>query len=398
MTSFGEQIRARRQELGMTQDDVAGQIRVSRATLAQWEGNRHRPSPENVRKLDEVFGARGDLIARREQSDDEQPDQIAPALFLSDVFAGVADALIDQLVEIDGRPAGWSHELGGPEPTPLSTAYVLRTLQMLDDARVDLHALADGILDRRQAGGWTNRPTADKEPDPPRPEVTGVILGTLFRLGRLADVDGELHALGALIDDYARTRPYILSVALEAVLTIRPDDPLATELIGLLLKARKQHEGRLLWTVRTDSPRQRVQPSLAHTARAAAVLRLAQRHRATDEIDGAVRDAIDWIVARDKDDDGTMEILRPEPDNRAADTPINHFTAAWVLRTLAGIEGVTAQRRAAAEAVVWSCYSPEDQLWTWRDVGSLPSWMTHDAVAALRLSSLTSTVTPVRPA
>jgi hypothetical protein len=111
-------------------------------------------------------------------------------------------------------------------------------------------------------------------------------------------------------------------------------------------------------------------------------------------VDEAVGQAVEWIVARDRADDGVTEILR-DPDSRRLDVPINHFTSPWVLRALAGSEGVPGPRVQAALTMLWDSYSPIDGLWAWTHDGTLPTWMTYDAIAALRVAALASFRTPI---
>lgn len=391
-SSLGLELKARREAAGLTQQAVADQLGVSRPTLTQWEGDRYRPTLEHLSRLDEIYGARGEIVrlaqAARTGEDAARPQR---RRFLADIFRDVADALVDTLVEAkDGRPLGWSHNLSHRAPTPLSTAFVVRTLQLLDDARVDLHGLADVLERRRTDAGWSNRSTVDT-----RPEVTAVVLAALSRLGKLTDVDESLRDLEVSLDDFALSRPFVLAVVLESLLAIRPDAPLVGRLIRVLLDARRPHEDLMLWPMDAAAPPGLVEPSLAHTARATAVLRLARPATDRAEVDEAVDMAIGWIVARQRSDDGTTEILRPTPANRAADIPIHHFTSAWCIRAMAGIEGVPAHRLQTSLDVLWGCYSPTDRLWAWRADGSLPSWMTHDAVGALWVMAVTSLPTPV---
>ena len=61
--------------------------------------------------------------------------------------------------------------------------------------------------------------------------------------------------------------------------------------------------------------------------------------------------------------------------------------------------GLPASHPAVSEAVawIWGGYSDTASLWSWNN-GDLPIWMTYDALDALRLASLASTVRPVRNA
>ncbi len=388
--SLGRDLKARRTAAGLTQQAVADQLGVSRPTLTQWEADKYRPSPEHLTKLDQLYGARGELIRLAEGAEPDDRGEPVHHLYLADIFRDVTDALVGWLVrDENGQPLGWSRNLSARTPGPLSTAYVVRTLQLLDDGRVDLYSLA-GVFERtRDRVGWSYRNQAQQV----RPEVTAVVLAALARLGRLVDVDDALTQLGDSIDPFAESRPFVLAVVLEAVLAIRPDAELAHRLTQALLDARIPHEDRLLWTMNADAPLVRTTPSLVHTARAVAILRLAQpTTRLRAETDDAIAMGVDWMSAPHKGDVGVIEVL--EGSETRPSIPIHHFTSAWVIRSLAGVKGVPASRLQAALNVLWDSYSPSDRLWIWRDEGSLPSWMTHDAVSALRVLAEASLPTP----
>jgi len=390
--SLGEELKSQREQLGLTQRAVAEQLGVQRASLAQWEGSRHLPSPGHTQRLDEIYGARGALIALADAA--RRGSTLAsPRAFRSvgDILADVARELAARMHKNpQGRPLGWGHNLAGSRPTPLSTAFVIRTLQQIDDAQVDLHALGRALVERRSDGGWTNRFALHG-----RPEVTGVVLSALARLGLLTDLDLELEKLERTVDDLSLSRPYVLSVILEAALAIRPGARLVDNLVDALLEARMPVGDVMLWPANAAASAELLEPSLAHTARATTVLRLVRAARSRADVDEAIDMATRWIVARNKDDDGTTELLEPEPGNKAADISVNHFTAAWVVRALAGRDGVPPQRLNAAVKTVWDAYSARNHLWVWRSDGRLPSWMTHDGVAALRALAGATVASPI---
>jgi transcriptional regulator with XRE-family HTH domain len=392
-SSLGVELKARRKAAGLTQVAVAEQLGVARPTLTQWEADRHRPTPEHLSQLDELYGARGELIklAQAEPDRDDTTPQGAQR-FVADIFRDVADALVDTVVvDEDGRPRGWCRNLTGrTRPTLLSTAFVVRTLQLLDEARVDLHALADFFERSEGDAGWGYSRMVR-----PRPEVTAIVLVTLSRLGRLADVETALGQLETGLDEVSLSRPYVLTVVLEALLAIRPDAPLAGRLVRRLLDARRPFAGRLLWTMDASAQPELVQPSLAHTARATAVLRLARpttSHRSA--ADEAIDMAVGWMASLHKGDDSVIEILPSTSEDRP-EIAIHHFTAAWAIRAMAGVGGVPAPRLQAALDVLWDSYSPSARLWVWRDDGTVPSWMTLDAVSALRAMAEASLPTPI---
>lgn len=53
--TIGDRIKRRRDELNMTQDDIAGKIGVSRAAVAQWELNQTAPIRKRMTELGEAL-------------------------------------------------------------------------------------------------------------------------------------------------------------------------------------------------------------------------------------------------------------------------------------------------------------------------------------------------------
>ena len=69
---LGSRIRAHRTEAGMSQDDLAGRIYVSRQTISSWENDKTYPDVQSLLLLSQVFGTtidelvRGDVDTMRE--------------------------------------------------------------------------------------------------------------------------------------------------------------------------------------------------------------------------------------------------------------------------------------------------------------------------------------------
>lgn len=388
--SLGAELRELRDRRGMTQRAVGEHLGVDRASIAQWETGRHLPSPENVLKLDDVLAASGSLVTlAAELRGGPSPRPPTSRRRLASVLTDVADALVERVVVREGQTLGWGRDLTENRPTPLSTAFVMRTLQLLDDARVDQHALAKALLKREGRSGWSNLLSGGS-----RPEVTAVVLAALARTGQLDDLPAKLERLRAGIDDFARSRPYILSTVLDCLLSMQSTGPFVDELVTTLLKARTRFDEGLLWASDASAKPRRTQPSLAHTARAVAAL-----HRlrdASSDVDEAVESAVDWIVDRDRPDDGMTERLQPEiGSGQRGLIAVDHFTAAWCIRALVAADNVPAARLHRALDELWSCYDTDLHLWVWKDGGAVPSWMTHHAVTALHAMAVASLPTPV---
>ena len=414
MRNFASELRRLREKRRLTQDALAGKLAVRRATLTQWESGRFRPARAKVAVLDEELEANGALIAldAAERTGVEPPDldDAGPAeeqgrfVPLSQVFATAGDRLVAALVrhrdEKPGSPesVGWTHSIGrGRRPTPWSTAFGISTLLTLDRADVDFGELATTLARRQVGGGWSNR-----EPTVPRPEVTVAVLDALSRIGpgragqAVADLSGAWTWLETSLDDVERNRPYVLSTVLEAVVRLRPDSPFVGKLVTALLEARRTLFGIPLWPADAKVDARLLEASLAHTARAVVALRCARAVVDDPELDDAIGRATAWIVDWHRGDDGVTEVLRDErnEDSRMLDVPVNHFTAAWVVRALLGVDSVPAARVQAALDVLWEAYEYDEGLWIWRLDGRLPVWMTHDALLALRSVALAGHATP----
>lgn len=81
--TIGTRIRKRRQVLGMTQDDLAAQLHVSRSTVANWESGKHFPlrylgAVEHVLGIDLSDGSAPPLSPRAQRMLDElTPQELA---------------------------------------------------------------------------------------------------------------------------------------------------------------------------------------------------------------------------------------------------------------------------------------------------------------------------------
>ncbi|HEX5117281.1 MAG TPA: helix-turn-helix domain-containing protein [Pseudonocardiaceae bacterium] len=399
-----------RQAVGETQAQSAQAIGVSRANLAQWEGGKYLPSIGNARRLDEHLRADNLLVrlvvaarsrGARRQSADSRPNTADTVGSLTTVFRQVGDALLGYLVRYaDGRPHGWRHNLQTDKhPTALGTAYGIRALLEVGEPYVDLGGLGESLLAMQAPqGGWMSRSGSN------RPEATAAALDALFRMGTTLSADDGLAMLDESLDDFARTRPYLLSSVLQTALRLRPESPLVDRLVDDLLAARLRFDGLLLWPEKVEPGLWLPEPSVAHTARAVLALRgvMALRgighNRDRDDIRVASDTAIDWLVDRIHPDDGvTEELIRPTPDGEGTTRVfIRHFTSALVVQALSGVPDVPASRLHAALNTLWSRYNREISLWAWGN-GDLPVWMTMDSVIALRSAALALAASPVSP-
>jgi DNA-binding XRE family transcriptional regulator len=399
----GRELKRLRVVRGQTQAEVAEAIGVSRANLAQWESGKYLPSTGNARQLDDHLRASGALAALIEAarrhggrvSSAGRPTTPEAAGSLSRVFQRVGQALLTYLVRDEhGDPVGWRHNLQKDKHhTPLATAYGMRTMLVVGEPYVDLGALGRSLLAMQSTrGGWQGRAGVS------RPETTAAVLDALFRAGTTMPVDTALRLLDETLDDNARAHPYLLATTLQSAARLRPDSSLTRTLIDDLLAARLPLDGTMLWAEKSEQGLTMPEPSVAHTARAVVALREVLLVNDRDDVRSALDDAIGWLVARNRPDDGiTEELLRPRPDGEGTTRiAIRHFTSAWVLQALAGAPGVPTSRLYAALNTLWGRYNPAIGLWAWGN-GDLPIWMTLDSVAALRSATLALANRPLSP-
>lgn len=380
---------------------------MSRATFAQWETGRHLPVADRVLQLDELLDADGELVALARQARPEQGPRAPEAddgageapttQSLLQVFFDVRAALLGQLRRADdGRPVGWRHDLvqtTGPI-TAVSTAYGLKTLALLGGPGEGTSAVVDTLVERAARDGTRIRGWSARSQRAPRLEATATVLDALLRMGHDIPAGEVVQILTGLVDETARERPFVLTTTLEPVLRVAPDSALATDLVAELMDCRRDFGGTALWPETSASHRDQpmLEPSVVHTARAVTALRTADDPKSRQ----AVAEAEAWIAGAENLD-GVSEIIRRElEDDRQEreELAIEHFTSAWVARALAGAAAPARSRITKALDIVWSRYDRETRLWAWGN-GDVPTWMVHDAIAALHATALSLHSTPV---
>jgi transcriptional regulator with XRE-family HTH domain len=410
LRTFGEFLKRLREKRGVTQAAVASRVGVRRATFAQWETGRHLPAVDRMAQLDEFLGGDGELIAlaRRARPDHgtraiEASGTVAatpPTQSLLQVFFDVRGALLGELRHDEGgRPLGWRHNLGHnddgrptTDTTDVSTAYGLKTLGLLGGPHDSTPTLVDRLLGRATRDGRRIIGWAASVQRAPRLEATATVLDALLRMGADIPASDVVEILEGLVDPTSCERPFILTTALEPVLRAAPDSTLAEKLVTALMSCRHDFDGVALWPEQLLSRDQRLlDPSVVHTARSITVL----RSRDDPASRQAVADAEAWLIGAENLD-GVSETIRRAVDDYPGreDLAIEHFTSAWVLRALAGTASTAEARIDRALDIVWSRYDQKTNLWAWGN-GDVPTWMVHDAVAALHATALASHRTPV---
>ena len=399
----GRELRRWRKALGETQAESAAAVEVSRPNLAQWETGKYLPSEENARRLDDHFRAANALYRLVEAARAPQERSVSAAAgvvvgrtrSLAEVFHGVGRALVENLIYDDAdKPLGWRHNLQtGSAPTPLSTAYGISALQQVGTPYAGLHSLVERLYAMRLPHGWQGRSGGN------RPEVTAAVLDALFSAGTAMSADEALNMLEGSLDNFSRTRPYILSCALHTAVRLWPDASLTGRLIDDLLATRLDFDGTFLWPEKHEPALVLPEPSVVHTARAVTVLHEVLRDRADrDDVREAVEQATEWLISRTHPDDGVEEgLTRLKPGERSTTgVVIRHFTSAWVVQALVGDPLVPVVRLNRALHMLWSRYDTRSGLFAWGS-GDLPIWMTLDAVTALRAAALAVVEPPLSP-
>ncbi|WP_075733627.1 helix-turn-helix domain-containing protein [Streptomyces acidiscabies] len=79
---YGVWLKKRREEVGLTQQELADKVHVSRTYIAHIETGRRVPSEEDARRLDQALSAHGALTDFRPQDEGEVEEYFAPVLEL----------------------------------------------------------------------------------------------------------------------------------------------------------------------------------------------------------------------------------------------------------------------------------------------------------------------------
>jgi transcriptional regulator with XRE-family HTH domain len=398
----GRELRRLRRAAGETQAQLAEIIGVSRANLTQWETGKYLPSSHNAQQLDDHFETGNTLLSLAEAA--RSPRDESPAAGLSgvadttgsvlQVFGQVGRSLAEHLIRDErGRALGWRHNLQKTSGhTALASAYGISAMSVVGEPYIDLHSVAENLYKVRTEYGWQGRSGGR------RPETTAAVIDALFRVSTLLSADEGLAYLERSLDDFSRTRPFLLSNVLHTAVRLRPDAPLTGDLVGNLLSTRLDFDGVLLWPEKNERGLVAPEPSAAHTARAVVALREVLRNGDEHtEVRDAVEQATQWLVDRTHPDDGVSEELIREKPGAPGTTRIviRHFTSAWVVQALIGAPLVPLARLERALIRLWERYEPSLGLWAWGS-GDLPIWMTLDAVTALRAAALALVAAPVR--
>lgn len=70
--TIGSRIQAMRKERGMSQEELANKLSVSRQTVSQWETGQTAPSIDNIYTLKDIFGVSFDALMSEQQTESPQ--------------------------------------------------------------------------------------------------------------------------------------------------------------------------------------------------------------------------------------------------------------------------------------------------------------------------------------
>jgi transcriptional regulator with XRE-family HTH domain len=88
LKKYGERIAQLREKHGLTQEDLAGKIGISRASLSHYETSRREPDYDTITKIATLFRVSTDYLLGRTNDSDKQLDtevqQFVDSLELSD--------------------------------------------------------------------------------------------------------------------------------------------------------------------------------------------------------------------------------------------------------------------------------------------------------------------------
>ena len=62
--SIGEKIASLRKQRGMSQEDLAAEMKVTRQAVSRWEQNEGIPDTENIVQLSKIFGVTTDFLLK----------------------------------------------------------------------------------------------------------------------------------------------------------------------------------------------------------------------------------------------------------------------------------------------------------------------------------------------
>jgi DNA-binding transcriptional regulator YiaG len=394
--TLGASIAERRRALGMSQDDLARLMDVSRTIVSAWENDHRRPPADRVARLGEVLEDRGELARLWPQPDDRHaPPLFAVPVSVTTLRRQAVNGLVEHLSvdeAADQEPGyGWRFDLDDASQSlsALSTAYGLKAVLLAGGRhwRVSLPRIR-AMLRRLEldSGGW-----GTARQGMARPEITAVVVSALHDAGD--DDEFVADRIGLLIDGLRSrvegpepARPYVLTTSLLELSRLEVDLTIGRRFIDDLIDLSTLDGGERSWPVVVKaSPLATSEPATVPTAGAVCALAAWARRLADDRLHRVADEGRCWL---ERHGDLALDdewIRTDKPDGGEDLLAVRHFTPAWVLRAVveAGGDPSTGIAGLALREML-SYYVPETCLWRWpRGGGSYPVWMTYHALAAL---------------
>lgn len=133
--TFGEKLQELRKARGWSQEELAGQIHVSRQALSKWESGGAVPDTENIIALSRLFGVTTDYLLLDEVRDTGQAAPraawpkprrylLAAAIVGAVGVAAVAAAMIGEFTSVD-MDLIWAEDMVGASVAPVLQRYTL---------------------------------------------------------------------------------------------------------------------------------------------------------------------------------------------------------------------------------------------------------------------------------
>lgn len=122
LAAFGERVRAKRLELGISQREAARELGISHGTLVTWEKGQRTPAAENIERLALFF-----KCPIRELLPD-MPERLQSPILKKRLALGVSARVVSQTLGFcEGLVARW--ERGDEKPTPKNAVILARYFQ-----------------------------------------------------------------------------------------------------------------------------------------------------------------------------------------------------------------------------------------------------------------------------
>lgn len=119
MENFGKRLRRLRKERGLTQDDIAAAIGVSRQIISRWERNEAVPKAGNLTALADTLGISADYLLHGKTNFPATPPEIPVEVPLNEPILEIAE-LAEAVLETEEPNAPFLTVTSVPAPEVLS--------------------------------------------------------------------------------------------------------------------------------------------------------------------------------------------------------------------------------------------------------------------------------------